>query len=154
MQEHTRFLRKVKKTDECWEWTGAKTTKGYGHFTHKRGGRAHRYSYEYYVGKIPKNLTIDHLCKNKICVNPKHLEAVTMKENVLRSNGVTAMNARKTHCLHGHEFTEENTHYRKVGKSVQRLCRECCRQRNRIWVLKTKALKTTLSKNLTINNRI
>ena len=84
-----RFLKYVTKTPDCWIWTGARAGKKngpwYGHFrlngSHKG---AHRFSYEHYVGEIPEGLQIDHLCFNTLCVNPKHLEAVTAKENCIR----------------------------------------------------------------------
>lgn len=106
----------------CWIWTGALMTKGYG--TLENGQRregAHRIAYKLRYGSIPEGLTIDHLCRNKPCVNPGHLEAVTNRTNVLRGVGPSAQNARKTHCLRGHEYTEANT-YRSNGK---RSCRTC-----------------------------
>lgn len=148
MQEHKRFIKKVEKLKSgCWEWQGGKTSKGYGQFTYKNGGRAHRYSYEYFVGKIPKNLTIDHLCKNKTCVNPKHLEAVSMRENVLRSDGISARNAKKTVCIRGHEFTKENTYLRKLKKVALkvRVCIECKREHHRQWKIRKKSSLSLLS---------
>lgn len=115
--ELQRFWSKVNKTDTCWIWTAYQDKNGYGRF---RSGKikvgAHRFSYELIKGPIPAGLTIDHLCRNPPCVNPAHLEAVTMKENVLRGIGPTAINARKTHCKHGHKFTPENTYTLKNGK--------------------------------------
>lgn len=89
----------------CWEWTGAKITAGYGELN--VGGQpvyAHRYIYEWIRGPIPTGLTIDHLCLNKKCVNPDHLEVVTMRANILRSNGMSARHARRTTCPKGHPF--------------------------------------------------
>ena len=101
-------------------------TKGHGRFaiTHTKLTQAHRFSYELYNGEITGNLTIDHLCRNRNCVNPQHLEVVTIKENVLRGIGPTAINSIKTHCIKGHEFNEKNTYIRPNG---DRNCRECNR---------------------------
>lgn len=107
----------------CILWKGARME------THKNqygivGKRAfaHRIAYEKYYGKIPKGLVIDHLCRNGLCINPEHLEAVSNKENILRGNGPPAKNARKTHCHNGHEFNVKNTRYRKDGKRVCKIC--------------------------------
>ena len=80
-----RFWNKVHKTETCWNWTGAKFTNGYGCF-HVDGQSvgAHRVSYEFSNGPIPLDLVIDHLCRNRICVRPDHLEAVTSVINVKR----------------------------------------------------------------------
>lgn len=84
-----RFCRKVKRTEQCWNWTGGKHPKtGYGRFwiTQEQDSLAHRLAYEWSGRKIPDGLTIDHLCSNKTCVNPLHLEPVTRSENTSRSN--------------------------------------------------------------------
>jgi hypothetical protein len=125
-----RFWRRVKRgtPSECWEWLGAKLHRGHGifHYTLIPGQHqqttAHRFAYERLVGAIPEGLQLDHLCRNPGCVNPAHLEPVTGRENVLRGVGPTAINARKTHCIHGHEFTPENTYRSKKGG---RECRAC-----------------------------
>lgn len=131
LKTHQRFLEKFRVADNgCWEWTAALVNSdGYGAFYYdgNRSGRAHRYAYQHYIGPIPEGLTIDHLCRNRKCVNPDHLEAVTNKENLRRGESPTAINARKTHCIHGHEFTPENTLWEKKGRA----CRECKRARNR-----------------------
>lgn len=124
-----RFWSKVEKTESCWFWTDA-LSHGYGTFWNgERSVRVHRYAWEELRGEIPKGLVIDHLCRNRHCVNPDHLEPVTDRVNVLRGVGITAINATKTHCIHGHEFTRENT--RMVpGKSdiPERLCVLCRRE--------------------------
>jgi len=111
----------------CWPWRGHVTKKGYGLFWAGydlgRLKAAHRFAYALLRGTIPKGATIDHLCRNRSCVNPDHLEPVTNRENVRRGFGPSAVNARKTHCIHGHEFTRENT-YIVVSKGA-RYCREC-----------------------------
>lgn len=121
----TRFLRHVRKTDSCWLWTAWTDPDGYGYF--RDGPRkvgAHRWAYARWVEAIPAHLEIDHLCRVRNCVNPEHLEAVTRRENTLRSESFTAVNARKTHCPRGHAYTPENTYiYRR-----SRHCRACNRQ--------------------------
>ena len=124
-----RFWSKVCKTENCWHWVGTmQKDSPYGHFWHKgKLVRPHRFSYELLVGTIPEKLTIDHLCKNTLCVNPNHLEPVTIKENILRGDSFAAKNARKTHCKRGHKFTEKNTRKWR-GK---RICRRCATLRTR-----------------------
>lgn len=119
------FWRRVDKSGECWLWTAHKANGGYGTFYFDKKLRSvHRLSYEWARGPIPDGLTIDHLCRNPSCVNPDHLEPVTMRENTLRSEGPTAINARKTHCPNGHAYDESNT-YRCESLPNWRYCRAC-----------------------------
>lgn len=125
MTLEARFWAKVRKSDGCWEWTGA-LVRGYGRVNvqslpsrRKVTALAHRVSYELLVGLIPDGLHLDHLCRNTRCVRPDHLEAVSQQENNRR--------ARKTHCLRGHPFDEANTYRRKDRN--ERMCRTCHRER-------------------------
>lgn len=130
-QTAERFWRKVDKAGpvpeyrpslgHCWLWTGAHdaTPTGlYGKFWNgTRQVTAYRYSYELRNGPVPEGLEIDHLCRTPQCVRPEHLEAVTHLENMRRG-----LKAQQMHCIHGHEFTPENTGYKPNGT---RRCRKC-----------------------------
>ena len=121
-----RFWSRVDKTNKCWEWKGTVCPKtGYGIFPIKHMTiRAHRLSYEFYTGKpLPANKVCDHLCRNRACVNPVHIEMVDSKTNILRGVGVAAINARKIKCVNGHEFKFPNVY---VPRSIHgRHCRKC-----------------------------
>ena len=111
-----------KQPDGCWNWLGSKS-RGYGYLNFK--GKlylAHRFFYERLKGPIPPGLTLDHLCRNRSCCNPRHLEPVTSGENVLRGESWAGINSRKTHCKKGHPFNKENTYHRKTGRGC-RICR-------------------------------
>ncbi len=102
----------------CIYFTGHINRDGYG--TLSRDGRtikAHRAAYEHFVGPIPEGMELDHLCRNRQCCNVAHLEPVTHDENMRRG-----AHAIKTHCIHGHEYTEANTYRTKMGG---RRCRSC-----------------------------
>lgn len=119
------FMAKVEKTDTCWLWTAAKTDKGYGNFRlNRRTLSAHRVSYMHFVGPIPDGLHVDHLCRNRSCVRPDHLEPVTQYENMKRGeiwNASGKHQLKVTHCPKGHEYSDENTYIHKNS----RYCREC-----------------------------
>ena len=125
-------MEKIKFGDGCWEWVGAKQ-KGYGAITAGGGAgkilRAHRVSYEMFVGPIPEGLDLDHLCRNRGCVKPTHLEPVTRRENLIRGDTIVGVNAAKTHCIRGHEFNDENTYIEWRGNRVSRMCKTCAKSR-------------------------
>lgn len=119
-----RFWVKVEvKANGCWIWSGAKNSAGYGHLlvgsrtdNSRKYVKAHRFAYEQLVGPIPSP-HLDHLCRTPACVNPKHLEPVTAKENIRRGIG----HGKETECPYGHPYDATNT-YRHRGK---RFCRKC-----------------------------
>lgn len=156
-----RFRTKIVTSDEhpgCWIWTGPKTPANYGTYLLSRKVAvsdadrhrvAHRYAYECLVGPIPKGLVIDHLCRVTLCVNPAHLEPVTVRENTNRGAGtgnalwdgrptrsmmaVAAMNSAKTHCPYGHPYDAENTRWeQRADGRWCRKCRECRNARMRV----------------------
>ena len=109
----------------CWIWTGSKTSRGYGNaYIAGQYVLMHRAAYEHYIGPIPEGYNVTHTCRNQLCLQPKHLKAVTPREKTLQYNGPTTINARKTHCKRGHEFTPENTHVTPLGSRICRICRK------------------------------
>ncbi len=131
----SRFWNKVERTDpdHCWEWTGAVSDNGYGRIGAggKRGKtlQAHRVSYELNTRRpIEQGMTVDHLCRNRSCVNPKHMEVVTRGENVLRGVSPAARAARQAECQRGHSYTPGNLYRTSKG---YRQCRACKRMRER-----------------------
>lgn len=131
-----RFIEKVRPIPcgGCWEWQGALTRDGYGTFFANPGRtRSHRFAYEQWVGPIPDGLELDHLCRNRGCCNPLHLEAVTRSVNQRRgvAGRVRAkIAARQTECVAGHPYTPENTGWQGATKR-KRYCKTCDRLKHR-----------------------
>ncbi len=119
----------------CWVWIAGKRADGYGRFdVNGRPERAHRFSFEMTSGAIPKDMVLDHLCRNRACVNPDHLQLTTRKGNAVAPGSMVGRttgekNRAKTHCPKGHEYTPENT---RVSKRGLRHCKEC--NRWRVWL--------------------
>lgn len=128
-------LARCEDIDGCWVWAGGKDRQGYA-VVHVGGTtkRGHRWVWEQFVGEIPNGLVLDHLCRNTSCVNPEHLDPVTVRVNTIRGrvplvageNGRRA-NLAKTHCPAGHPYAGNNI----IRNGVRRNCRECGRSRSR-----------------------
>ena len=136
-----RFLAKINVVETgCWEWTAYLNQYGYSKF--QLNGKiitAHRFIYEYYYGTICPDLTIDHLCRNRKCVNVNHLEQVTNRLNIQRG---IKYNTIKTHCKHGHKFNKTNT---RIYKGF-RVCRACEKINRQLWVKNNQELYHRLAR--------
>lgn len=131
------FLQRVDRTESCWVWLGSIDSEGYGQFGKNNTTiKAHRAAYVFFKGEIPDHMELDHLCRNRRCVNPDHLEPVTHAENIRRANAVM------THCKRGHSKAEYNANGR---------CMECHRMRANNW-LKQKRKTLTAEQTLRMDN--
>lgn len=133
-----KYIHKIEKTKTCWNWKGT-LSKGYGkvYVQGNKSKSAHRFIYEMLVGEIPEGFELDHLCRNRSCVNPKHLEPVTHLENVRRG-----LPYRKvvTHCIRGHERIPENIVTKRYGEHGK-VCRLCRNIRQKLWMRKKGFIK-------------
>lgn len=122
-----RFWSKVQVTGFCWEWVGAISDTGYGSFhISKEQGRtgAHRYVWELLMGPIPDGLVVDHLCRNRSCVNPDHLEPILEAENIRRGMSSAHISRRTNTCRRGHSLADAYLAHRADGRTTRR-CRTC-----------------------------
>ncbi len=122
------LARLVPGENGCLIWPGTKHRLGYGKtkIAHK-DVFVHRIVFEHVRGAVGEGLVLDHICRNRLCANPDHLEPVTAQENILRGEGLPAQNARKTHCRRGHAFEGDNVRLDSKGS------RECCECKRIAW---------------------
>ena len=127
-----RVLARIEQiSGQCWIWPGSQVGNGYGTASYRVDGiqkiaLTHRVAYEALVGPIPDGLDLDHLCRVRLCCNPEHLEPVTRTENSHRGKKY-----RPSHCVHGHEYNENNMIVRKTGHIYCRQCDKIRRDRRR-----------------------
>lgn len=134
-------LSRVDDSTGCWVWEGYRSPTGYGTVGYKgRKAYTHRLMYVLFVGPIPEGTQLDHFrCDNRSCCNPDHVRPVSPRENTLRSSNPAALNAAKTHCVRGHEFTDATTYVTRAGK---RQCRVCMLIRQRAAYARIKQNRT------------
>lgn len=124
-----RFMTFVTQAGDCWEWTGTRDQDGYGMFSDRPKyrwiTRSHRWSYEFFIADIPDGLDLDHLCRNRACVNPWHLEPVTNEVNARRG----AEARRKDVCPASHPYDAQNTYINPLGRRVCRICKRASQNR-------------------------
>ena len=127
-----RFMGKIVKTNNCWEWTGS-IIDGYGQFWHKKRVSTHRLSYELFKGDIPQGMQLDHLCRNRKCVNPEHLEPVTTQENTSRglTGKINHYQTKKINCPQGHEYSG-------ISNQGRRICQICRTEQQRQYLSRRK----------------
>jgi hypothetical protein len=135
--DKARFWAKVDTSGDCWEWTAYRDAAGYGIFQLGKTGprKAHRVSWALTNGEPDPALVIDHLCRNRACVNPDHMEQVTQRSNVLRGTAPAAQQARRTECRHGHPLSGSNL----MVSRGRRICRTCHRASNLRSIARRKA---------------
>jgi len=135
---HDRFWAKANGSgvDTCWKWTSAFCRQGYGMFWMFGGGRlAHRVAYELMIGEIPEGLDLDHLCHQRDCVNPWHLEPVTRRVNLRRGNGTG-----RTSCPQGHPYVTGNIYMERTGTKK---CRTCVIARVRAYKIRRRLIQAS-----------
>jgi len=117
----------------CWVCKRGVKPNGYGDLSY-RGKKisAHRLAFTLFVGDIPEGLDLDHLCRNRACVRPYHLEPTTRLENLVRGEGLIAMHVKKTHCINGHEFTSDNTYLYRDKYRICKTCRKINKRKQRV----------------------
>lgn len=137
----------IESDSECWPWQKARQHQGYGIQNHEGATLAHRVAWTFLVGPIPEEMTLDHLCRNKACVNPDHLEVVTAVENTRRALPHKWENYRedlqgRAICANGHEQTPETQRVAMSGGTLRRSCRPCQAASTRRYLAKKKARTT------------
>lgn len=144
---HNYLNKNIKRTETCWLWIGT-LNQGYGRACFKdKMYNAHRFVLELANIDIPKGMVVDHICRVRNCVNPDHLRVVTVTKNTLEnSEGVSALNAKKTKCKRGHQFSATNTQIRmhSNGKTSRNCikCRAVYRSRDKQYYKNKKARVT------------
>ena len=129
-KQFNRFCTKIviEPISGCWFWTGSLDSNGYPRVNiNSINRRAHIISYEHFKGAVPLNMDCHHVCKNKHCVNPNHIKVISRYNHKQLHLGEN-IKAQQTHCINGHEFTEENTYYRCYRNWTQRACNTCRRE--------------------------